>query len=52
VSFYTSATERAYAVFDAHGSTKTTWMAASRILYTSYTDLHRNINPVELSIAG
>ncbi|OWF56765.1 Hemicentin-1 [Mizuhopecten yessoensis] len=41
LSFITSGIERAYVVFDAHGSSKTSWLSCDRILYSSWTDLNR-----------
>ncbi|XP_033724567.1 uncharacterized protein LOC117314609 [Pecten maximus] len=53
VSFIKSGSEVAYAVFDAHASSRTDWMSCSnRLLYTSYSDVNRYTTTQYCSIAG
>ncbi|OWF46785.1 uncharacterized protein LOC110455207 [Mizuhopecten yessoensis] len=52
VSFYSSGVERAYVVFDAHGSDKVSWFDCDRILYTSYKDLNGDTPTIHCSIPG
>lgn len=52
VSFYVNGVEKAYVVFDAHGTTKTSWFSCDRILYTSWTDLGRYGRKDYCSITG
>ncbi|XP_033724814.1 uncharacterized protein LOC117314818 [Pecten maximus] len=52
ISFFVGGQEVAYVVFDAHGSTKITWLNCDRILYTSYVDLTRDTSVLHCSIAG
>ncbi|XP_060084093.1 uncharacterized protein LOC132563347, partial [Ylistrum balloti] len=52
LSFIVSGTERAYVVFDAHGTTKWSWFSCDRILYSSWTDLNNDAYQEYCSIQG
>jgi len=52
VSFFVSGLEKAYVVFDAHGTSKTSWFNCDKILYTSYNDLNRDTSTSHCSVVG
>lgn len=52
LGFFQSGIEKGYVVFDAHGSTKTSWFSSDRILYSSWTDLSRDTTYAYSSVTG